>query len=111
MNRLVIVFLVIFSACTGGGKNVRVGIDPNWSLNNFQEKTSFVNGYTDELLLDISRDSGIEFQKMRANGDSLLENLQHDQYDVIISSLPLYNFNTAKYDFSRISSISARCWW
>jgi len=111
MNRFMIRFFVVVCACisaiflpgcgNGGGKGLRIGIDPNWYPQNFQGQEAYVNGYVEELLLEISKYSGLEFQRVNANWDTLLDGLHHHRYDAVLSSLPPYNFNTAKYDFSR----------
>lgn len=90
------------SGCgSGNSKEIRIGIDTNWYPQNFQDKQFYVNGFVDELLLEISRHSGMTFQRVNANWDSLFEGLKRRRYDSVLSSMPAYNFNEAKYDFSR----------
>lgn len=89
-------------SCSGsGGKDrLRIGVDPSWSPLNFDELQPYVNGYAEDLLLEVSRYSGLEFEKVQANWDSLLDGMQRGQYDAVLTSLPPYSFNRAKYDFS-----------
>ncbi|MBF8263537.1 MAG: amino acid transporter, periplasmic amino acid-binding protein [Parachlamydiales bacterium] len=101
---LAVVFFTAFllPSCGGGGKNdLSIGIDPNWYPQNFQGKEVYVNGFIEELLLEISRHSGLEFSKIGTSWDSLYDNLKRHRYDAVISSLPAYNFNAAQYDFSK----------
>jgi ABC-type amino acid transport substrate-binding protein len=60
----------------------------------------YVNGYIDDLLLEIARYSGLKFEKVHANADTLLEGLRTGQYEAVLAALPPYTFNEAKYDFS-----------
>lgn len=97
----VIVSLFLSSCgCESKGKVVRIGIDPDWYPVSFGAQQSFVNGYTEELLLEAARYTGIDFEKYSANWDNLLEGLKKKKYDAVLSSLPPYNFNQAQFDFS-----------
>jgi ABC-type amino acid transport substrate-binding protein len=87
--------------CGNNGKPISIGIDPNWYPLDFHGQTSSVNGFIEELLLEISRDSGLEIHRIGANWDSLNEGLRRKRYDAILSSMQPYNFNVAKYDFSK----------
>jgi ABC-type amino acid transport substrate-binding protein len=90
----------IASSCSKSPQQIRIAVDANWYPLNFQDKQAYVNGFIDELLLEISRHSHIEFQKISANWDTLMEGLDQQRYDVVLSSLPPYPFNQVKYDFS-----------
>lgn len=79
---------------------IRIGIDPDWYPVNFGPQGSYVNGFVEELLLDISKSTGIPFERIEANWDSLYDGLKRKQYDAVFSSLPQYNFTLAEYDFS-----------
>lgn len=98
-------FLLLFLASCGcgGGKSryLRVGIDPTWYPNDFGSQQPYINGFIEDLLLEIAGYTGIEFEKITANSGSLFEGIERDQYDVILSSFPPYAYNQAKYDFSQ----------
>ncbi len=105
MQRLWFLFLLfVMTACSCGGKfsgpPVRLAVDSTWVPLNFGELQPYVNGYTEDLLLEISRYSGLKFEKITANANTLFDGLQRGQYDAVLSSLPPYSFNTAKYEFS-----------
>lgn len=88
------------SGCGRAPQQIRIGIDPNWYPQNFKDKQFYVNGFVDELLLEISRHTHIEFQRIGANWDTLLDGLKQHRYDAALCSLPPYPFNQAKYEFS-----------
>lgn len=96
---LFICLIAVVSSCSSK-KEIRVGVDAEWYPQDFGENQAFVNGFVEELLLEISRDSGVEFYRIGANWDMLLEGLQRHRYEVVISSTQNYNFNQAKYQFS-----------
>jgi ABC-type amino acid transport substrate-binding protein len=104
MKRTIIGVLIaafFLASCGGGNNNLRVGVDASWHPQNFQGKENYVNGFIEDLLLEISRHSGWEFSKIGTNWDSLYPNLKKHQLDAVISTLFAYNFNAAKYDFSK----------
>ncbi len=79
----------------------RIGVDPNWYPLNFEAFQPYVNGFTEDLLLEISKYAGVDFVKMEANWDSLLDGLHEKQYDAVLTSFPSYQFNQVKYGFSK----------
>lgn len=104
--RLLLLFLASLflhgCSCSSDGKSgaVRIGIDPYWYPIDFGQQESYVNGFTEDLLLEVARHSGLHFERITANWDNLLDGMREKKYDAIITSLPPYEFNTAKYDFS-----------
>lgn len=101
---LLFLFSVCLAACSCGGGNrsgtVRIGIDPYWYPIDFVSQQAYVNGFTEELLLEIARYTGIEFERIPANWDNLFDGMKTKRYDAVISSLPPYDFNKALFDFS-----------
>jgi ABC-type amino acid transport substrate-binding protein len=51
--------------------------------------------------LEIAVYSGLEFEKIPANWDSLLAGMKEKKFDAVITSLPPYSYNMAKYNFSQ----------
>jgi ABC-type amino acid transport substrate-binding protein len=104
MRWLALLLAFFFSSCSchqnKRGNGLRIGIDPSFAPLNFEELQPYVNGYVEDLLLEVSRFSGMEFEKVHANWDSLLDGMDKGKYDAILSSMPAYNFNLAKYEFS-----------
>jgi ABC-type amino acid transport substrate-binding protein len=105
MRRLLLLFSVVLCAACGsskspGKKGHRIGIDPSWRPLNFEELQPYVNGYTEEVLIHVAQSSRIQIEKVRANWDTLLDGLHRGEYDALLTSMPPYAFNTARYDFS-----------
>ncbi len=95
-----LVFLI--GSCSAGKRpTFRIGVDPNWYPLNFEAFQPYVNGFTEDLLLEVSKYAGVDFIKMEANWDSLLDGLHEKEYDAVLTSLPAYQFNQMKYDFSK----------
>lgn len=94
----------LFQSCSCSREGLhgayRIGVDPQWVPLNFGAQEPYINGYTEEILLRVARHTGLQFERLGANGDSLLSGLQEGKYDAILCSLPPYNFNQALYDFS-----------
>ena len=101
MVRLLI--LVLLACGCGGGSmrgTMRLGVDTTWYPLNFGPETANVNGYTEDLLLEMARYSGMHFEVVSANWDCLVSGLQQKKYDAILTSMPPYEYNVAKFDFS-----------
>lgn len=104
--RIIYFFLLAFLAsCSCSPKApsaiYRIGIDPTWTPLDFGPQQAYVNGYTADLLLEVARINNIAFEKISGDPSTLLEDLSKGKYDVVLSSLPPYEFNKAKYDFSK----------
>jgi ABC-type amino acid transport substrate-binding protein len=104
---LFFISLLVLQGCScgcgsgsGRGGAFRVGIDPNWYPIDFGPQQSFVNGFVEDLLLEIARYTGIEFERMTSNWDSLLDGMMKQKFDAVLTSLPPYDYNKALYDFS-----------
>lgn len=93
--------IVFFQGCSKTSVKPKIGIDSSWEGMGFGRQASYVNGYVEELLLEIAHHEGIEFEKISANSGDLLTGLAEKKYDAVISDLPRYTFNLAKFDFSQ----------
>lgn len=104
MHWFFVILAFFFSSCSCNqnkrGSGLRIGVDPSFAPLNFEEMQPYVNGYVEELLLEVAHFTGMHFEKVNANWDNLLEGMDGGQYDAVISSMPAYNFNLAKYEFS-----------
>lgn len=95
------ILLVCGFGCAGkNSSRVRLGIDPHWYPLDFGAQAPYVNGFVEELLVDIAAYNGIEFECVEANWDSLFSGMEEKKYDAVLTSLSPYNFNLARYDFS-----------
>ncbi|HSX37380.1 MAG TPA: transporter substrate-binding domain-containing protein [Chlamydiales bacterium] len=79
---------------------LKIGVDPYWYPINFGMQNSYVNGFVEEFLLDVAQQNKLEFERITANWDNLLEGLKQGRYQAILSSLPPHEFNLNLYDFS-----------
>ncbi len=91
---------LLFSCGNSSRGTLRIGVDPNWYPLDFGTQVSYVNGFTEELLVELAHYSGLEFEKIPANWDTLFDGLRRNQYDAVLTSMEPYIFNTARYDFS-----------
>jgi polar amino acid transport system substrate-binding protein len=97
----VLLSVFLFQGCARSNAKPKIGIDSSWEGMDFGKQVSHVNGFVDELLLEIAHHEEMEFEKIPANPDSLLSGLKEKKYDAVISALPRYTFNLAKFDFSQ----------
>ncbi len=98
---LLLIFFLTSCSCNQSERGkLRIGVDSSFAPLNFEELQPYVNGFVEDLLLDVSRFSGMELEKVSANWDTLLEGMEQGKYDAVLSSMPAYNFNLAKYEFS-----------
>lgn len=100
-------FLILLSLLTGcscdrGGLRgpMKIGIDPTWYPIDFGPQTSYVNGYIEDLLLEMALYSGMEFELVQANWDALREGLKRGKFDAILTSMPLYDYHQESYESS-----------
>jgi len=102
MRFLVYIFaaLCLAGCAQNSSTPFKIGVDPTWYPVNFEDQTAYVNGFVEDLLLEMAWHGRFEWEKVHEAGDSLLLGLKQKKYDAILTSLPRYTFNLAKYDFS-----------
>ena len=66
----------------------------------FQGKEPKVFALSNELLHEISRHEGINFERINRNWDNLTLGLEEKRYDAILSSIYPYVYELKKYHFS-----------
>lgn len=94
-------FLFILSSCgTFDRKIYQIGVDPQFYPLNLGAKQGAVNAYLDELLMLVSETENISFEKIRANWDTIYDNLTLERYDGIFSSMTPDLINRNRYSFS-----------
>lgn len=79
---------------------MKIGYDPNWYPFDFEKQTSYVNGYTENLLIEMASSTGRQFELITANWDTLFDGLGERKYDAVLSTMAPYAYHLAKYDFS-----------
>jgi ABC-type amino acid transport substrate-binding protein len=97
---LLLALLVSCSQADNQKKIVRISIDPNWTSLNLYGQEKNVNAFLNELLVEQANEQGVLFLRINANWDPLLDDLRMGRTHAALSSLPLYNFNEARFDFS-----------
>ena len=110
LTRFFLFSLTFLCTCTlsltGCGKKnngtYKIAFDPLWYPLDFKEKNSHVIGFSTELLSDVAKEESLYLSLLNTNWDSLLQGLQDNHYQAILSSLYPYNFNLSQYDFSDV---------
>lgn len=79
---------------------VRIGVDPGWHQLQLYGQDAYLNGFLEDLLMEIARYSGYKLERIQANWDTLQSDLLDGEYDLIISSLMPYLFYQDELRFS-----------
>lgn len=102
IRAILLLALLFFGGCSDKPKEkIKIGVDSSWYPLNFGKQNAYVNGFTDELLLEVARHMHVEFEKLPATHDTLFFGLKEKRYNAVLTSLPPYTYNLAKYDFSQ----------
>lgn len=101
MKRIIFFVAILFLiSCEQKSKPYSIAIDKNWFSLALNGQQSSLNGFINDLLLEITSEKKIYFEIVDSNFDELSSGLMKKKYDAILSSMEPYNFNRAKYDFS-----------
>ncbi len=103
LNSILIFFLVVLCCCgksENGGR--RVGLDSYWFPLDFGNRDNNVTAFSTELLTEVGKIEKVPFVKVTVNSSDLMEGLQKDKYEAILSSMTPYVFNQSSFDFSAI---------
>ncbi len=95
---LAIVFLI---SCKEKTKPFSIALDRSWFSLALNGQEANLNGFINDLLLEITKDKNIYFEVIDNNFDELTQDLEKKKYAAILSAIEPYNFNKAKYDFSK----------
>jgi ABC-type amino acid transport substrate-binding protein len=100
---LFLIFLS-FSSCNKGTskQGSRVGVDSSWYPLQLGPRENNVTAFSTELLAEIGRVEHIPFVKVNVNWNDLMEGLQKNKYEAILTSMPPYIFNEKMFNFSDI---------
>lgn len=103
-SRLYLLLLLLILTCCGSGPNTprKVGVDSSWYPLQLESRSNTVTAFSTELLTKIGGIENIPFVKVTVNWNDLMEGLQKDKYDAILTSMPPYIFNEKLFDFSDI---------
>jgi polar amino acid transport system substrate-binding protein len=99
---LISFFLFSIGCSTGSSKKkvVLVGIDPTWYPLELEGKESYVHGFIDELLEEISKQTSLQFVQINRSWDNLAQGLLLGDYQTIISAIPKIPETEKNFDFS-----------
>lgn len=90
----------LFGCGSSSSKGCRVGVDASWYPLTLGERDNAITAFSTELLSEIGKIEKIPFVKVTVNWDVLMEGLQKDQYQAILTSMPPYIFNQKLFDYS-----------
>ncbi|MCH9633246.1 MAG: putative histidine-binding protein [Chlamydiae bacterium] len=82
---LFVIFVILFSGCSGFGKKYSVAIDPSFYPSNLGGQSENVYGFTVDLLKEISKSEGIRISYVNAGSESLLNGLRRNVFDAVIT--------------------------
>ncbi len=99
---LILILLTLLSCSKSSNGGRRVGVDPYWFPLDLGSRNNNVTAFSTELLTEIGKIEKIPFVKVSAHWNDLMEGLQKDQYEAILSSMTPYIFNKSLFDFSDI---------
>lgn len=102
MKRLLFLGLLFTSSCSHliFHPTLRVGMDPNWFYTNVGKQAFAINGFIQEILLEISNETGIQFELYEENWDNLFQKLNRKEYDFVVSGLQPEGMAKELYFFS-----------
>ncbi len=100
LKLLVLLFLFTGCSCSGPHSPDARWHRHKWYPLNFGPQASYVNGYTEDVFVEMASYGGMQFDVTYTNWDNLLDGLKEDKYDAVLTSITPYEFNKAKYDFS-----------
>ncbi len=99
---LILILLTLLGCSKGSNGGRRVAIDSYWFPLDFGNRDNNVTAFSTELLTEIGKVEKIPFVKVGVNWNDLMEGLQKEKYEAILSSMPPYIFNKSLFDFSDI---------
>ena len=97
---LFFLFVALTSSCAKKDKAYRIGIDPSFFPVRMMGREPNVFAFSNEILQEIACLNSISLERVNMSWDNLIRGLKEGRYEAMVSFLPPYNFNEAKYDFS-----------
>ena len=104
MKKIFLLFsiLLFLASCSSESYNTfSIARDKNWYASELNGEEKNVDGFVMDVLLEIAKDRDIEIELVNSSWDNLFLNLNKKHYEAVLSSLEPYNFNRAKYSFSK----------
>ena len=101
MKRLFSILILLFTLSCSPQSNIKkVGVDSSFYPVDLAGISQNVMGYVRDLLMEVSSESSLDLSIVDTSWDRLIYGLESGEFNACISSIPQYNFNEAKYDFS-----------
>ncbi|MCB1107627.1 MAG: amino acid ABC transporter substrate-binding protein [Chlamydiia bacterium] len=97
---LPLLLLCLLVSCGRGGKTYRIGMDPSWYPLPLHGKEANVYAFSNDLLVAISREEGVLFERVTVGWDNLIFGLKDKQYEGMLSSITPRTFLEKAYTFS-----------
>lgn len=93
-------FCLFFWGCSIHSKDYKIGRDSTWYPKNFGEKTPYVNLFINNLTAVFTKKEHLHLELIDVSWNVLMEGLTDDEYDGVLTTLPLRIPNTDRYVFS-----------
>lgn len=97
-----IILFTLFSCGSNSSGGRKVGVDASWYPLELSDRTNNITAFSTELLAEIGKVEKIPFIKVTVNWNDLMEGLQKNNYEAILTSMPPYIFNEKLFDFSQV---------
>jgi polar amino acid transport system substrate-binding protein len=99
---LISLLLMLVSCASSSNAGRKVGLDASWYPLAFGKQDNHVTAFSTELLAEIARVEKIPFVKVTVNWNDLMDGLQKNKYEAILTSMSPYIFNEKLFDFSEV---------
>lgn len=100
VSMCLILLCALLSGCASTHKVYKIGVDPTWFPLDAMNKEPYILAFSNELLQKIAHLKKCEFQRIAFSWDDLLNAVNKEQCQGILSSLEPYVFNMEQYQFS-----------
>lgn len=80
-----VIFVIVFSGCSGFGKKYTIAIDPFFYPANLGGQADNVYGFTVDLIKEVAQLEGLRLSYVTTGSESLLNGLQRGSYDAVIT--------------------------
>ncbi len=94
-------FLLLGACSSSPPPSYEIGMDTSWYPLSFHKQQNSILGFSTDVLTQISMKEEISFSLITTNWDALLDGLNTQKYQAVLSSLTPYNFNQSVYSFSQ----------
>ena len=90
----------VLTTCGSKEKVYRIGIDTSWYPLRLMGKEANLCAFTKDLLLEMSQEEGVSFEKVVVNWENLLFGLKERHYDGVLTSIAPSAHMRDIYEFS-----------